>query len=156
MFDDHVMIFRALRDKGGFYRNGQWKPMHPADFAELRKPAPPSRALIARMKRHREARPFVETPRELPVTDHAKLVREQLEFQKFMISHLGGSRTVVASEPIPYGGYAVHEPHHNPRDREVHAPSIDVHRAWVARQRSENFSFRMEAYGKVMENAVSA
>lgn len=91
---DMVETYRYLRDHA--------KPCSERDAADLTKvraPQPPSRALLGRIKRHRENRPFMEPVVEpKPVSDETLALRRQLDFHKRVIASLGGSQWI---EPTP-------------------------------------------------------
>lgn len=100
-----VETYRFLRDHG--------KPISQqdaADYAKLRAPQPPSRALLKRIKRAQ----LGKTPqRDKPARDYAPetaetaLMRVRNDFHKRVIADLGGSLTVKPSGPVdrPFVNY---------------------------------------------------
>jgi hypothetical protein len=60
---------------------------------EQRKPQPPSRAHVKRLKRDRSR--FDDPPRERPLSEHARQLRGQRENLKTVLAVLGGSRTIA-------------------------------------------------------------
>jgi hypothetical protein len=95
---DRVMVetYRYLRDHA--------KPISQrdaADLAKIRAPQPPSKALLKRVKRHQEGRPFLERPRPYVTSDETQYVRMQNDFFKSQMAQLCGTRTIKPDpEPI--------------------------------------------------------
>ena len=102
MNDYQVEVYRQLRDHG--------KPVtqqDAADFIKIREPQPPSRAHLARLKRHALGRRFVDAPFTVPKSAEARQAEIQRAFHKRIIADLGGSRTIVPtdaprSRPLQY------------------------------------------------------
>lgn len=95
-----VETYRFLRDRA--------RPVSQQDAADLEKvraPMPPSKAHLARIKRHANGVRFMEqerATREYSVDEQQRLKR--LDFYNRTIADMGGSRTIQASETFQSRG----------------------------------------------------
>lgn len=84
-----------------------------ADLAKVRAPAPPSKAHLKRLARHRDEIKFIETPRPIAEANAATLrLRAQLDFHKRVVAQLGGSRVIAdVDAPVGHIGHSILEAH---------------------------------------------